>query len=419
MQEFTGERVIPGEVDQDLLNEHLARYAFAARLARGKRVLDAGCGVGYGAAQLATTARRVVGLDRAGEAVALAQARYSAPRVAFLRGDCSALPFPAASFDLVVAFEVIEHLEHWERLIEEARRVLAPAGEFIVSTPNRLYYGESRGTPNPFHVHEFDHEEFADALRRHFPEVRILLENHSEGVFFSLPEATAMETFVESGSASPGESHFFVAVCSARPILSLPPFVYIPQSGNVLRERERHIALLQGELAQKDQWLAETTGKLDDLNRAHQALQQEAAEDRRRAQEAIDALEQENRRKTDWGQQQEAEIERLKGIIDQTTAWAQKLDAERSELLDGYQRLDQEAGQLRADLGASVEQLHSTEAELDSRTGWAQELDRQNERYTADLNAIFGSLGYRIGKRLGLIPRTLSDPKERQGALGR
>ena len=51
--EFTGERVIPGQVDADLLNEHLARYAFAARLARGKRVLDAGCGAGYGAAELA------------------------------------------------------------------------------------------------------------------------------------------------------------------------------------------------------------------------------------------------------------------------------------------------------------------------------------------------------------------------------
>ncbi|MEI9974184.1 MAG: hypothetical protein WDO73_20315 [Ignavibacteriota bacterium] len=50
MAEFTGERVIPGEVDVDLLNEHLARYTFAARLARGKRVLDAGCGAGYGSA---------------------------------------------------------------------------------------------------------------------------------------------------------------------------------------------------------------------------------------------------------------------------------------------------------------------------------------------------------------------------------
>jgi len=47
LAEFTGERVIPGQVDADLLNEHLARYAFAARLSRRKQVLDAGCGAGY------------------------------------------------------------------------------------------------------------------------------------------------------------------------------------------------------------------------------------------------------------------------------------------------------------------------------------------------------------------------------------
>ena len=46
MVEFTGERVIPGQVDLDLLNEHLARYMFASRLAKRKRVLDAGCGAG-------------------------------------------------------------------------------------------------------------------------------------------------------------------------------------------------------------------------------------------------------------------------------------------------------------------------------------------------------------------------------------
>ena len=57
LAEFTGERVIPGQVDVDLLNEHLARYTFAARLARGKRVLDAGCGAGYGSAELAHAAQ--------------------------------------------------------------------------------------------------------------------------------------------------------------------------------------------------------------------------------------------------------------------------------------------------------------------------------------------------------------------------
>ena len=51
MSEFTGERVIPGEVDPNLWNEHFSRYAFAALFCRGRKsVLDAGCGTGYGTA---------------------------------------------------------------------------------------------------------------------------------------------------------------------------------------------------------------------------------------------------------------------------------------------------------------------------------------------------------------------------------
>src|ERR1700683_667796 len=76
LAEFTGERVIPGEADVDLLNEHMARYTFAARLARGKRVLDAGCGAGYGSADLARAAERVVGVDCAQGAIEFARADY-------------------------------------------------------------------------------------------------------------------------------------------------------------------------------------------------------------------------------------------------------------------------------------------------------------------------------------------------------
>ena len=142
--EFSGERVIPGKVDADLLNEHLARYAFAARLARRKRVLDAGCGSGYGSAELAKLALRAVGVDQSGEAVRFARENYRLPNLCFEQASCCALPHPDACFDLVVAFEVIEHLEQWREFLLEVRRVLAPAGQFIVSTPNKLYYAEQR-----------------------------------------------------------------------------------------------------------------------------------------------------------------------------------------------------------------------------------------------------------------------------------
>src|SRR5215475_3310651 len=97
LAEFTGERVIPGEVDIDLLNEHFARYAFAARLARGKRVLDAGCGAGYGSAELASVAEQVVGIDRAPDALEFARANYPLEHLRFDEGSCESLPYPDAS----------------------------------------------------------------------------------------------------------------------------------------------------------------------------------------------------------------------------------------------------------------------------------------------------------------------------------
>ncbi len=414
MSEFTGERVIPGEVEVDLLNEHLARYAFAARLARGKRVLDAGCGAGYGADRLAACAHRVVALDVAREAVAAARRQYPSPRLDFVPGDCRALPFPDGSFDLVVALEVIEHLEHWEKLLAESRRVLAPEGQLVVSTPNRLYYAESREEPNPFHVHEFDYEQFRQALGDHFPHCRIFLENHAEGVVFSPPEPGAVETVIESTDADPNAAHFFVAVCSARPLGGFPALVYVPRSANVLREREKHIALLASELEQKNRWLEQAKNDLAHLDREYHTLEREA-------QQAIDSLEQENARKTEWSRQLEAEIERLKRLIEQLQSeldeqrqWNLKLEAERTEILANYQRLEAEATQLHADLKACVDQLHATEAELEQRTLWAQSLDRQVQQLTADLNAILGSPAYRIGKRIGLAPIPPSDPRSQK-----
>ncbi len=421
MAEFTGERVIPGQVDLDLWNEHVARYAFAARRADGRRVLDAGCGVGYGSARLATVAQHVVGLEIAADAVGNARRHYAGPRLSFLRADCRSLPFADASFDLVVAFEVIEHLTEWERLLAESRRALGAAGELIISTPNRLYYAESRREPNPFHVREFDHREFASALDAYFPHVTVFEQNHAAGVVFSIPQPAAIETTLEAGRNDPDTSHFFVAVCSTRPLAPFPAFVYVPESGNVLRERERHIGLLDTELAQKNTWLAQAQQDLDELHRRYQTLEEEAAQDRLRAQQVVRDLEEENLRKTQWAQQVETEVERLKGLLEKTqkeldeqTQWALKLDVERTEILSNFQSLDEEANRLRSDLAVTVHQLHSTETDLADRTAWALSLDARVQQLTADLNVLFGSLAYRIGKRLSLCPEVPSDPRRRR-----
>ena len=174
MPEFTGERVVPGLVDADLFNEHAARYEFAARLAGGRSgCLDAGCGSGYGSAELARTAGHVTGIDVSIDAIDYARTNFGAPNISFETGNCTSLP--DGPFDQIVAFEVIEHLPEWRAFLHEVRRTLAADGHFLVSTPNKLYYAESRGESgnNPFHVHEFEYAEFHAELRAVFPSRKV------------------------------------------------------------------------------------------------------------------------------------------------------------------------------------------------------------------------------------------------------
>ena len=411
MAEFTGERVIPGEVDVDLLNEHMARYTFAARLARGKRVLDAGCGAGYGSAELARAAERVVGVDRAPEAIAFARAHYSHSHLSFEEASCEALPHAGGSFELVVAFEVIEHLADWRGFLREARRVLVPNGQLVVSTPNKLYYTESRGLEgaNPFHVHEFDFEEFRAELTAVFPHVSLFLENHVEGFTFQPHEpGSTSEVRVDAGDPAPDESHFFVAVCANRPQTGNPTYVYIPRAANVLRERERHIDLLEKEVDEKNQWLAEAQrdleemthqyarleGELEESNRWAGTLNSELEERRVRvaALQAEMAEEQENARQV--AAAYEAKVTDLEADIRSKIKWAQDVET----------ALTIEVRKQTADLVKAVEALHHTEKELFDRTEWALRLEKESTELARQVELFRASRWVKLGRKVGLGP---------------
>jgi 2-polyprenyl-3-methyl-5-hydroxy-6-metoxy-1,4-benzoquinol methylase len=164
------ERFVPGSADGELVEvEHLARYRWAGQLAVGRRVLDAGCGVGYGSAMLARAgATEVVGLDLSAKAVAAASAAAPA-NASFVVGDVHTLPFEAGRFELVVCFEVIEHVEAQDDVIAELARVLAAGGVLAISSPNRDVYPAG----NPHHLHEYVPEELRAALAAHFEHVQL------------------------------------------------------------------------------------------------------------------------------------------------------------------------------------------------------------------------------------------------------
>jgi ubiquinone/menaquinone biosynthesis C-methylase UbiE len=175
---FTGERVIPDlpELRATFLQSK-AVYRFASERVAGKRVLDVGAGEGYGPALLADHARAVVALDSSSEAVQHAARRYGdSERIAFVAGDAGALPFSDRRFDVVCCFQVIEHLPDAASFLFEVSRVLRPAGEFLLTTPNRLFAGTA---PNPHHIQEYSADELNEILEIVFPHVEM------QGVFGS------------------------------------------------------------------------------------------------------------------------------------------------------------------------------------------------------------------------------------------
>lgn len=166
---FTGERFTP-ENRGAIWYEHWHRYCLALPLTRGRRVLDAACGEGYGSALLAQAATHVVGIDLGAEAIAHARSRYSAPNLSYVQGSVTALPLPAASVDLIVSFETIEHLAPQAEMLAEFRRVLAADGVLLISSPNRPVYNEDGAVENEFHLRELDRAELKALLDADFPQ---------------------------------------------------------------------------------------------------------------------------------------------------------------------------------------------------------------------------------------------------------
>ena len=121
-------------------------------LGEGARWLDLGCAFGFLIEEARGAGFRAFGLDAS--QYALSQVRRHAPSVAgtAVLGNALQLPFANQSFDVVTAFDLVEHVPTPESLLVEAARILRPGGLLIAATPDPLVFDREEPTHVAEHV---------------------------------------------------------------------------------------------------------------------------------------------------------------------------------------------------------------------------------------------------------------------------
>lgn len=138
----------------------------------GERILDIGCGDGYYDMLIAQPGAKVVGIDIKEKPLAKAQRHYTGEQFEFLHMNAEELDFSDASFDKVVSFCVIEHLNNDDRAMQHVSRVLKPGGSFVFSADSLSNPGitaeernqhKQRYAVNTFYTVEYMQEKLARA----------------------------------------------------------------------------------------------------------------------------------------------------------------------------------------------------------------------------------------------------------------
>lgn len=230
--ENTGERYLP-EYDGDWTLEHMHRYLAACELAAGKDVLDIASGEGYGAAMLASVARRVTGVDIDAACVEGATAKYGAENIVFRRANAMAIPLEAHSVDLVVSFETIEHVADQAAMMAEIKRVLRPGGLLVMSSPDKREYSDVPDFHNAYHIRELYRDEFENLLRSHFAHYRITGQRVVFGSVMGAEEPSRFVTWSKDEKDGPAvpvpglaRAEYLVAVAGDAPVPPLPCGLY-------------------------------------------------------------------------------------------------------------------------------------------------------------------------------------------------
>ena len=398
VSEFTGERVIPGQVNDDLWAEHVARYAFAARFAAGRRVLDLGA-----APAMEPRNSRDARLDGRGHRSCAGSDRLRRVHISlpheFLNARRPRCPFPPASFDLVTAFEVIEHLTDWRALLAEARRVLRPDGVCSSSPPRTSATTRNRGPrrdrilftrTNSNSTNSATPGRILSARRRFCFRTASKLSRFIDGT----PAARSDAEWTRR-RAIPKTANFFIGVCSCGPLPTVREFSLraarrqSPAGARAHinaraicwnRETRARAKLPRPSAGRANRW-AQICDRWKQLSNACRAAKGVSGEQARGADRVIAELNQENQRKTEWA-------------------------------LETEQRLTQSSNTKRRNLQKPSVCSIAPKPPSSNVRDWAQQLDAQLRRTTAQLAMVRQSRWLKLGRQLGLGPQASRKPAE-------
>lgn len=193
-KKWTGERL-----ETDILNEttieHLHRYGIAMELVANQKVLDIACGEGYGSSLLAAKALHVTGMDIDASTIESATAKYKKDNLSFVLSSAEKISAPDSTFDIVVSFETLEHLQHQEAMITEIKRVLRPGGILLISTPDKTNYTDNRNYKNPYHLKELYRNEFEALLKSTFRHIRIYDQQMMYASYINTADLTGLDIY--------------------------------------------------------------------------------------------------------------------------------------------------------------------------------------------------------------------------------
>ncbi|MEN6450480.1 MAG: rhamnan synthesis F family protein [Thermoguttaceae bacterium] len=258
------------------------RYQFAGLFVADKRVLDLGCGDGCGASFLSRRAKSVVGIDFDDETIHRASSKYVSANLSFRAGTPGKMPIDVdQSIDVVVSFDVVGRLSERERrdCLAEAKRLLAPGGLLIVSTPNRLSDDRRQPPIEPW-ANGIYYDEFRDFLQASFRHVAILSQAVETGSFIEClanQQAPFQPFYIKRSGDSycpaeePREAQHLLALCSDNRISGVPSSLSVDLSRTLAAGRDERIFTLKestqtlmDQVAERERSICELTAKIEE-----------------------------------------------------------------------------------------------------------------------------------------------------------